>query len=320
MTRVHLDTDFGGDPDDACALAMLLGWPGAELVGITTTIDPGGRRAAYVSHCLTLVGRNDIPVAAGAEVSLTTRQVAEPVIDDERYWPRTLARRPSRPGAALDLLQQNIDAGATIVAIGPYTNLALLEVMRPGTLGRAPVVVMGGWVHPPAPGLPVWGPEMDFNVQWDTRAAEIMATSAADLTLSTLPATLTAPLRAVDLPRLRAAGPLGALLARQSDAFAHDRSMADLGRAHAGLPDDLVNFHWDPVACAVAVGWPGATVAEMRLRPVLTGDVLRFQPDPEGRPVRVVVEVDGAGFTEAWLSAVAAVPPESVSGKGVEWG
>lgn len=38
--RVHLDTDLGGDPDDACALAMLLGWPNVEIVGITTTNRP----------------------------------------------------------------------------------------------------------------------------------------------------------------------------------------------------------------------------------------------------------------------------------------
>ena len=60
--RVHLDTDLGGDPDDACALAMLLGWPGVDIAGITTTIDPGGQRAACVSHCLTLAGRQGIPV------------------------------------------------------------------------------------------------------------------------------------------------------------------------------------------------------------------------------------------------------------------
>jgi inosine-uridine nucleoside N-ribohydrolase len=41
--RVHLDTDFGGDTDDACALAMLLGWPGVEVVGITQPSTP----AAY---------------------------------------------------------------------------------------------------------------------------------------------------------------------------------------------------------------------------------------------------------------------------------
>src|SRR6266496_3167863 len=50
VMRIHLDTDLGGDPDDTCALAMLLGWPGVELVGITTTIDPGGRRAGCVGH------------------------------------------------------------------------------------------------------------------------------------------------------------------------------------------------------------------------------------------------------------------------------
>ena len=38
--RVHVDTDFGGDPDDACAVAMLLGWPDVEIVGITTNLDP----------------------------------------------------------------------------------------------------------------------------------------------------------------------------------------------------------------------------------------------------------------------------------------
>ena len=154
MVRIHLDTDLGGDTDDACALAMLLGWPGVELVGITTTADPGGRRASYVAHCLQLAGRDDIPVAAGTEVSLTTLRSAGVVTDDERHWPTTIAPRPSPPGAALDLLERSIQAGATVVAIGSYTNLALLEVARPGSLGRVPVVAMGGWTGPPADGLP----------------------------------------------------------------------------------------------------------------------------------------------------------------------
>jgi hypothetical protein len=51
---------------------MLLGWPDVEIVGITTTIDREGWRAAYFAHCLKLVGREDIPVAVGAPVSLTT--------------------------------------------------------------------------------------------------------------------------------------------------------------------------------------------------------------------------------------------------------
>jgi purine nucleosidase len=302
--RIHLDTDLGGDTDDACALAMLLGWRDVEITGITTVIDPGGRRAACVAHLLRLAGRDDIPLAAGAEVSSTTLDRAEPV-DDERHWPAHLSSRPSPPGAALDLLEASLDAGATLVAIGPYTNLALLEITRAGSLARQPIIVMGGWVQPPARGLPQWGPGMDFNVQWDTRAAEVVA-ATAQLTLVTLSATLTAHLCHADLPRLRAAGPLGQLLARQSQAHGEAHRMEQLGREHAGLPDDLLNFQYDPVACAVALGWSGAMVESMRLRTVHRDGVLSFQPQREGRSTRVVLEVDGAAFGEAWLSAVEA--------------
>ena len=302
--RIHLDTDLGGDTDDACALAMLLGWAGVEITGITTVADLGGRRAAYVAHLLHLAGRDEIPLAAGAEVSSTTLGRAEHVID-ERHWPTDLAPRPSPPGAALDLLERSLDAGATLVAIGPYTNLALLEIAHSGSLNRQPVVVMGGWVQPPAPGLPQWGPDMDFNVQWDTQAAEIVA-ATAQLTLVTLPATLNARLSRADLPRLRAAGPLGQLLAQQGEAHGQANQMEKLGREHFGLPDDLLNFHYDPVACAVALGWPGATMEELRLQPVLRDDVLSFLPTPEGRPIKLVLDVDGAAFRETWLSAVEA--------------
>jgi len=308
--RIHVDTDLGGDTDDACALAMLLGWPEVEITGITTVADPGGRGAAYVAHLLRLAGRDDIPLAAGAEVSATTLDRADPILDDERHWPANIIPRPSPPGAALDLLEHSLDAGATLVAIGPYTNLALLEITRSGSLARQPVVVMGGWLQPAAPGLPQWGPDMDYNVQWDTRAAEVVA-ATAQLTIVTLPATLNAHLRRADLPRLRAAGPLGQLLVRQGEAHGQANQMGQLGRDHSGLPDDLLNFQYDPVACAVALGWPGATVEEIRVHPLRMGDVLSFQPHPEGRSTRVVLDVDGAAFREMWLSAVEAATPSS---------
>ncbi len=299
---VHLDTDFGGDIDDACALAMLLGQPDVELAGITTVADRAGCRAGDARYCLNLAGRDAIPVVAGAGASMTTLQSADPVIGDERYWPSGLPCCPSPPGAALDLLLRNIERGATVVAIGPWTNLALLEIARPGSLHRAPVVATGGWTGL-GTGLPPWGPEMDFNVQWDTRAAEIVA-AAAQLTLVPLPVTLTAHLRAADLPRLRASGPLGELLARQGQAHGHDFHMTELGRLHTGLPDDLLNFQYDAVACAVAHGWPGAIVEETRLHLIHDGELARFQPGTTGRPIRVLTDLDSPGFTEYWLNAV----------------
>lgn len=82
--------------------------------------------------------------------------------------------------------------------------------------------------------------------------------------------------------------------------------MAGPGRAHPGRPDDLVNIHWDPVACAVALGWPGAVLAEQRLRTVVADGVLRFEPAADGRATRVLTGLDGAAFSERWLTAVEA--------------
>ena len=54
IRRIHLDTDIGGDTDDLCALAMLLGWPDVELVGVTTCSDVDGLRAGLARYALRL--------------------------------------------------------------------------------------------------------------------------------------------------------------------------------------------------------------------------------------------------------------------------
>lgn len=304
MKRIHLDTDPGGDPDDLCALTMLLGWPDVEITGITTTADADGQRAGYVQHILALLGRDEIPVAAGAGGSITTGLAATPFVDDKRFWPDPISPVRSAPGAFLELITRSIDAGATIVGIGPGTNIALLELVRPGSLREVPVTLMGGWVSPPEHGLPAWGPEMDWNIQWDIRASEIIATSDADLTLVTLPVTLKAHLCESDMAHVRASGPVGEIIARQSMARADDAAMRALGHDHSGLPDDLLNFHFDPLACAVALGWGGATVQKMTLLPRIENDVLQFVVAREGRTFHVCSDVDGPAFSAIWLRSI----------------
>ena len=235
---------------------------------------------------------------------MTTQRTPGEIPTDARYWPEPVEPRPSGLGAALSLLRSSVEAGATIVAIGPYTNLAQLEAVRGGSLGRVPVVLMGGIVHAAGDGLPAWGPEMDWNVQCDTRAAQVVFANATDLTIATVPVTFKAHLRASHVARLRAAGALGALLAHQVQAHAADNGMTDLGRAHAALPDDLLNFQYDPVACAIAAGWRGATIEDVRLRAVLEQGLLRFEPHECGRNTRVTVDIDADDFTEQWFSAV----------------
>jgi hypothetical protein len=65
----------------------------------------------------------------------------------------------------------------------------------------------------------------------------------------------------------------------------------------------LLNFHFDPLTAAVAVGWREAVIEEHTLSPVVRDGITRFEPG-EGRPVHVVVNADGDAFTDVWLEAV----------------
>ncbi len=105
---------------------------------------------------------------------------------------------------------------------------------------------------------------MDWNVQQDSVASRILMTRCRP-TLVPLSVSLRVHLREVDLPKLESGGALARLLARQARAHGQMYGMEELARRHAALPDDLLNFQYDPLACAVAVGWPGAKVEEMGL-------------------------------------------------------
>jgi purine nucleosidase len=111
-------------------------------------------------------------------------------------------------------------------------------------------------------------------------------------------------LRASHLPRLRAAGPLGALLAAQGEANALDNATTQLGRSWPGLPDDLLNFQHDPLACAVALGWEGVTVEEVPTHLGVRDGRLLMRRRQGARPLRMITAVDGRAFEEAWCTAV----------------
>lgn len=304
--KLHLDTDIGGDTDDLCALALLLAVSGVELTGITTSTDPGGQRAGLAAHALALAGRTDIPVAAGAGGTLAPGYLRAELPDTVRYWGTAIAARPGPPGAAMDLLAHSIDAGAAVLVIGPWTNLALLETARPGSLAETHIVCQGGAVSPARPGYLAAGPEMDYNVRQDTAAARIVLERAGPtLALAQTPVALEACLRASDLPRLRAAGQLARLLAWQAQRYHEDDAGAAAGAGCPSLPDDLLNFQADAVAAALALGWDCLSVEETPLVAEPHGDLLVLRPNPAGRPVQLLTAINAPAFARRWLATVA---------------
>lgn len=305
MPALHLDTDIGGDIDDVCALAMVLGWPDAELLAVTTNSDDGGRRAGYARYALDLAGHGDIPVAAGADVALGRYRVVPGLPDEVAYWPAPIPPAPGPLDRTLDLLARSIEGGAIIAAIGPCTNLALLEERSPGILRRARLVLMGGHMFPPRGGFPQWGYDMDWNLQVDVASAHLVLRRAAP-TLVPLSVTVETSLRRAHLEALRRSGPLARLIARQAEAFARDEGYeARYGQACPGLPDDTINFQHDALACAVALGWrEGVELRDLPLTTTIEGGWLRQRVDENGIPTRVVTRVDGEAFSDFWLRTV----------------
>jgi purine nucleosidase len=306
MRKLHLDTDLGGDIDDLCALAMVLNWPEVDLIAVTTVSDDRGRRAGYARYALDVARRTHIPVAAGADISLGCYPHWQPGLPDERaYWPESVEPKPGPADDAIALLEHSAEQGATIAAIGPLTNLALLEQRSPGVLRSTRLVLMGGYVFPSREGFPQWGSEMDYNVQFDPVSARDVL-ERSNPTLVPLSVTVETALRRSYLPALREAGQMGQLLARQAEAFAVDEDMeARFGATCNGLPQDIINFLHDPLACAIALGWnEGVEIREVPLQSEIKDGWLLQTIVPGGKPTRVVTRVNGSEFSEFWLSTV----------------
>jgi inosine-uridine nucleoside N-ribohydrolase len=306
MDKIHLDTDLGGDIDDLCALAMLLHWDDLEFAGITTVAEANGRRAGYVHHVLELEGRADIPVAPGADVSQGLYRYPElGYPDEERYWPKPIAPSRAPVEDAIQLLKQSIEQGATIIAIGPFTNLYLLDFQYPGILMGANLFLMGGYIYPIRSGFPNWGNEMDWNIQLDVKSAKHVI-EHSNPTLIPLSVTVETALRRAYLDDLRKSGALSHLIAHQAEAFAVDEQNEKIfGETCDGLPNDIINFLHDPLACAIALGWSDAV--EIEALPLILEERdgwLYEQIDPLGKATRIVTKIDGIQFNEFWLNKV----------------
>ena len=143
--RIILDCDPGHD--DAIALLLALASPEVELLGVTTvagnqTLE---KTTANAIRILEFAGRTEITVAAGADRPIVRQPYVAKYVHGE-----TGLDGPDLPQAqgspleeqAVDFLGRHAD-GATLVAVGPLTNVALMLARHPEAV-PARIVLMGG--------------------------------------------------------------------------------------------------------------------------------------------------------------------------------
>lgn len=301
--KIHIDTDIGGDIDDLSALVMLLKWKEAEITGITTVSDNDGKRAGMVNFVLKLAGREDIPVKMGTNATDPYYKVVPGLPTEEDYWPEPIVPFQNSVDEALELLKSSIDQGAVIVGIGPYTNFRLLDEKYPGILKKAKLFLMGGYIYPPRDGYLQWGNDMDWNIQIDVNSAKYVLENS-DPTLITMPVTLETYLRRVYLPELEKSDALGKLVAKQAEAFAKQwKNEENYGKKNKNIPDDTINFQYDPMACAIALGWnEGVEIKEVPLKFEIKDGFLHEVPDDNGKLSKILTKADGDKFSQFWFN------------------
>jgi inosine-uridine nucleoside N-ribohydrolase len=234
--RILIDCDPGHD--DAIALLLALASPEVELLGVTTvagnqTLE---KTTANAIRVLDFVGRDDIPVAVGADGPLLREPFVAAYVHGETGLDGPDLPPPQReplPQHAVDFLAERV-AGTTLVAVGPLTNVALLLERHPEARPER-LVVMGGAI-----GLGNVTPAAEFNIWADPEAAAQVFAAGIDLTMIGLDVTHQALLMTEDAERLRASGRTGRMVAELYDFF---------HRFHR----DTYGFGGSPIHDAVAV-------------------------------------------------------------------
>ena len=210
VTRLILDTDIGTDVDDCLAIAVLLGSPEIELVGVTCVYGDVHLRARMVQKLLRLAGRDGIPVMVGAEQSLTgERDVYWAGHEGEGLLEEGDEGLTPDPEPAVDYLirmAREQPGELHLLAIGPLTNIALALQQEPRLfdLYRSVTIMGGAQRGPGGLGLP-YG-EHNFVCDPEAAAVVFSAESAVPPTLIPLDVTTRVVIRRDDIARIRAVG------------------------------------------------------------------------------------------------------------------
>ena len=240
MTRILLDCDPGHD--DAIALLLALASPELELLGVTTvagnqTLE---KTTANAIRVLEFVGREHVPVAAGADRPLVREQVVAASVHGETGLDGPELPPPqASPVAqhAVDFLADKIrehDGGVTLVPTGPLTNVALLLALHPDARPER-IVLMGGAI---AEGNVT--PAAEFNIWCDPEAAARVFASGIDVTMIGLDITHKALFTPAHVARLE--GRVGGLV-------------TELMRFYGEFHRQVYDFDGSPIHDAVAVAY-----------------------------------------------------------------
>ena len=250
-----IDTDVA--PDDLVALAFLLQSPAVEIAAITVSGTGEAHCAGGVDVVLRLLERLEaptIPVACGRGAPLSGNHAFPDAwragVDSGSDLDLPATARQPFDGSAVELIAETAAAvhELRILTLGPLTNLADALMSEPTLVERIEsVYAMGGSLFAPgnvAFSGPAENQVAEWNIYVDPRAAQTVIASGAMVRLISLDGTNQVPVTTDYAQRVQ----------REATSPAA-KVMAELFAEHVFMTDGSY-FLWDPLAAALAAGYP----------------------------------------------------------------
>jgi inosine-uridine nucleoside N-ribohydrolase len=304
-TPIILDVDPGHD--DAVAIMLACGAPGLELLAVTTVAGnaPLEKTTNNALRVLSLIGRPEVPVGAGASAPLVRPLRTAEDIHGESGLEGTEIPDPSFEPDKRGAVELMVDAvrgssgPVTLVPVGPLTNVALFLREHPELKERvARISLMGGSI-----GLGNTTPAAEFNVYVDPEAAREVFECGLPVTMIGLDVTHRAGAGPAQRERLRSLGQHGGVVAELLEFFA-----ATYERVYGF---DAPPLH-DPVAVAAVLEPALLETRPMRVDVECESELTRGETVCDfygvtGRPpnAEVGVELDREGFFDLLYRSLA---------------
>lgn len=305
---VILDCDPGHD--DAIALILALASPELKVLAVTTSAgnQTPDKTLNNALRILTLLGRDDIPVAAGAPQPLARGLIIADNVHGESGLDGPKLPDPAFAPVAMTALELMAEClrespePVTLVPTGPLTNIALLLAAHPELKSKiARIVLMGG-----AAGAGNWTPAAEFNIYVDPEAADMVFKSGLPITMCGLDVTHEAQVMDEDIARVRAiTNPVAQCVAGLLDFFMIYHRDPKWGFAGAPLHDPctiawlLAPALFHGVECRVDIETGGIHTSGMTV-------VDRYGLTGKAANALVLLGLDRAGFIDLLVTRLRA--------------
>jgi inosine-uridine nucleoside N-ribohydrolase len=269
---VILDTDIGGDIDDAWALSFLLASPELDVKLIVSDSHDTLEKAKIISEFLQQAGRVDIPIGIGVKGAAG--------IDSKETWINAYPGKVHLDGvqAIIDTIK-NSKEPITLLAIGPVPNLELALEREPRIVEHARLIVMGGSIGKQEQGEPGF-PE--YNVAQNPKAAQKAYSAGWDVTMAPTDVAGKIQLEGEDYALVRdAQNPMARLLMQQYRLWNSKQTKyaRDITRTSSTL--------WDTVAIYLAFDERFCRLRDIKLTVTDKGIT---KPIPDGKLTHVAIE------------------------------